>query len=726
MIRKTQTRSFLFPVLLLSLTSFTSRVFGQSTGVFNRTGDMTTARAGHTATLLPDGRVLIVGGASQGPLAEAYDPSTGAFSPADDMTTSRDGHPAILLPDGNVIILGGIELQDGRTLIVSYPNAEVYDPASGMFTLTGAYADPSPVCDTATLLLDGRVLLTGCAAQFSIGATELFDPQTGTFSLTSPTTTLCYGAPTPIYARAATLLWSGRVLLIGGSNQGVADDCGWFAAAELYDPLAEKFQADGQMSRPRYNHSATLLPDGTVFIAGGGPARCDFTGCYFGGTTASAESYDPLTHRFTFLGNMIAPRAGQSATLLMNGTVFLAGGYSGGSGVLRPEGSQTAEIYTPPVPLPMPVVTDLQFNPSSIAAGLSYSSTIAGSNLTPLTFFDVRLRPPGSARDVVALNWQKGTSSIHLVPSDTATGIWTITGVRAHEVETDHTGIFFPVSATLTVLATNAVPDHMAPGDFLLPGQFRQSADGRFRLVYQVDGNLVLYQGSNPLWDSKTQSAIPGFAVMQGDGNFVVYDSTGPVWWSRTWAPGAFLVVQNDGNTVIYSTGSLPLWATNTCCRQFGISGVYDLTFTASPACTNLPNELKTRKYTATITQYSPPDVFGNVRVTLSDSTFAGPQGYCALGDRFWGTIANDAARFEIETNSVPPCEDWGGLPAIIEWIAPGSYFGIKGNAQGSMAEGTISGRLEGSFQLHGRNDFFGPPIAACPASDHTFVMRRR
>src|SRR5262249_30305057 len=87
MIRETQTRSFLFPVLLLSLTSFTSRVFGQSTGVFNRTGDMTTARAGPTATLLPDGRVLIVGGASQ-PLAEAYDPSTGAFSPpADDMIT---------------------------------------------------------------------------------------------------------------------------------------------------------------------------------------------------------------------------------------------------------------------------------------------------------------------------------------------------------------------------------------------------------------------------------------------------------------------------------------------------------------------------------------------------------------------------------------------------------------------------------------------------------------
>src|SRR5215831_3640234 len=169
---------------------------------------MTTARADHTATLLPDGRVLIVGGASQGPLAEAYDPSTGAFSPADDMITSRGGHRAILLPDGNVIILGGIVLQDGRTLIVSSPNAEVYDPASGTFTLTGAYADPSPEWDTATLLLDGRVLLTGCAAECSIGATELFDPQTGTFGVTGPIHTWDEIAIT------ATLLADGTVLFV--------------------------------------------------------------------------------------------------------------------------------------------------------------------------------------------------------------------------------------------------------------------------------------------------------------------------------------------------------------------------------------------------------------------------------------------------------------------------------------------------------------------------------
>src|SRR5262249_49277661 len=110
--------------LVLAFLSAPLNALAQSRGVFTPTGNMTTPRASHTATLLPDGRVLILGGVPKGLQPEVYDPSTGTFSPADDMITSRDGHLAILLPDGNVIILyGGIVLQDGRRLILSPGNA---------------------------------------------------------------------------------------------------------------------------------------------------------------------------------------------------------------------------------------------------------------------------------------------------------------------------------------------------------------------------------------------------------------------------------------------------------------------------------------------------------------------------------------------------------------------------------------------------------------------------
>jgi hypothetical protein len=97
------------------------------------------------------------------------------------------------------------------------------------------------------------------------------------------------------------------------------------------------------------------------------------------------------------------------------------------------------------------VVSALQFDKKSVVAGSSFSASISGSNLTQEMFFDVLFIAPGSATSDVALNWQTGVVSSHLIPTGIAPGSWTINGVRAHEVETDHTGIFFPVSATITV-----------------------------------------------------------------------------------------------------------------------------------------------------------------------------------------------------------------------------------------------------------------------------------
>src|SRR5262249_7516 len=148
-------------------------------------------------------------------------------------------------------------------------------------------------------------------------------------------------------------------------------------------------------------------------------------------------------------GDMASARYLPSATLLRDGRVLIAGGedqvpYPGAA-------LSSVELYVPSVLIPAPVVTGLQFDQASVALGSSYSVNVSGSNLTSQTLFDVRFISPGSHESAVVLNWQKGLAARHDVTVGTASGVWAINGVRAHQIETDHTGSFFPVSATITV-----------------------------------------------------------------------------------------------------------------------------------------------------------------------------------------------------------------------------------------------------------------------------------
>jgi hypothetical protein len=316
------------------------------------TGNMVTARAWHTATLLYDGKVFIAGGLGDGgePLAstELYDPSTHLFSPAGNMCTVRGSHTATLLPDGKVLLAAGSAeiydpstgtftstgnmisngravstlLQDGKVLIAEDANAEVYDPASGTFALSGAYADPGPVwVDTATALPDGTVLVTGCAAQCNAGASELYSPQTRSFGLTGSRNVWDT-------VSNATLLLNGQVLLVEGNDSGFPDD------VELYDPTTGKFFYIGNTSQIHEYSAAARLTDGTVLIAGGQLAG--------GNGNPAAELYLFAPRIFASAGSMVVGRHGHTATLLRDGTVLLAGGWS-----TWPEPTSSAEIYTP-------------------------------------------------------------------------------------------------------------------------------------------------------------------------------------------------------------------------------------------------------------------------------------------------------------------------------------------------------------------------------------------
>jgi hypothetical protein len=472
-------------LLLFLLLSGYGATSAQAQGVFIRTGDMNAARAFHTATLLASGQVLISGGRDVtrpgSPVlstAELFDPRTDTFTSVGDMTMARSEHTATLLPDGRVLIAGGepglalstaelydpssrtftrtgdlvapaawrtASLLDNGKVLIAGPKPQLFDPATGTFSATGEYAPMASnpygeagLYGPATLLFNGKVLT---ALEPSA---QLYDPGSGTFSLTDRMATgrfLWY-----IDGRTANLLRNGKVLLTGGMFEDPGDS---FADAELYDPAIGRFISINKMSRTRSRHTATLLRDGTVLLAGGDDwIHAD--GVNNSGSIPSTEIYDPDSNRFYgYTGNMTVGRYFHTATLLMDGRVLLAGGITANLG--SPD-SMSAEIYTPSILMPIPVVEMVRFDRSAVPATGSYSVELSGSYLSSEMFFDVRLISPGSSESAVVLNWQRGSTGEHDVPAVIITpGNWAINGVRAHEIETDHTGNFFPVSATITV-----------------------------------------------------------------------------------------------------------------------------------------------------------------------------------------------------------------------------------------------------------------------------------
>jgi hypothetical protein len=271
---------------------------------------MGTPRVVHTATLLPNGKVLVAGGFNGTAVlstCEVYDPALLTWTNTGPLSGIRANHTATLLPNGKVLVAGG---RDG--VLVPLASAELYDPAGGTWASAGAFAG-ARCFHTATLLPNGKVLVAGgSSASTTLATSVLYNPTSGTWATTGP-------MHFPRCFHTATLLNSGKVLVTGGQDDNFFTQ----KSAELYDPAAGTWATTGSMTTNREQHTATLLANGNVLVASGYNENITNSP---DDTVITAELYNPTSGTWSRTGSLHYSRNSHTADLLPDGKVLVVAG----------------------------------------------------------------------------------------------------------------------------------------------------------------------------------------------------------------------------------------------------------------------------------------------------------------------------------------------------------------------------------------------------------------
>ncbi|GEM_PF-2158127 len=288
-----------------------------------KTEPMRYERSFHTATTLPDGRLLVAGGSGREVLTEeeaqdrpfrgrqdlssveVYDINTGEWTEVAEMQSRRHGGGAVLLEDETVLVVGG------SSGVQVEARAEYYVPDQDVWVEI-AHLSQARKFHTATLMVDGRVLVTGGQTrELALASTEIYDPFDGIWTIVADLVR-------PRSGHTASLLRDGRVMVVGGSDLGATNVLGPETSAEIYDPVTDKWTVIYGDLRPRLGHAAVTLPDGRVVVIGGE----DLVGL----SIAAVEVYQPATDTWKIAGSLPHGRSLLAATLLPDGSVLIVGG----------------------------------------------------------------------------------------------------------------------------------------------------------------------------------------------------------------------------------------------------------------------------------------------------------------------------------------------------------------------------------------------------------------